>query len=82
MKRFLAVCLLLALLASGALADISDIPHYEYDPYDPGAAATARRTASDVPYDAFWIIADSDTRLLGEEELWRYSRETLRYIRN
>ena len=82
MKRFLAACLLLTLLASGALADINDIPHYEYDPYDPGAAATARRTASDVPYDAFWIIADSDTRLLGEEELWRYSRETLRYIRN
>lgn len=33
-------------------------------------------------YDAFWIIPDSDTRALSQEELWRYSRETLRYIRN
>jgi hypothetical protein len=34
------------------------------------------------PGNAFWIIADSDTRLLTEDELWAYSRETLRYIRN
>ena len=34
------------------------------------------------PGNAFWIIADSDTRLLTEDELWRYTRETLRYIRN
>ena len=33
-------------------------------------------------YSAFWIIEDSDTRLLTEQELWGYTRETLRYIRN
>ena len=35
-----------------------------------------------TPANAFWIIPDSDSRLLTEEELWLYSRETLRYIRN
>ncbi len=35
-----------------------------------------------VPGNAFWIIPDSDTRLLTEAELWQYTRETLRYIRN
>lgn len=34
------------------------------------------------PGNAFWIIPDSDTRLLTEAELWQYTRETLRYIRN
>ena len=35
-----------------------------------------------MPANAFWIIPDSDTRYLTEGELWAYSRETLRYIRN
>ena len=35
-----------------------------------------------TPANAFWIIPDSDTRLLTEGELWQYSRETLRFIRN
>ena len=33
-------------------------------------------------YDAYWIIPDGDTRLLTETELWNYTRETLRFIRN
>ena len=82
MKRFLAICLLLALSASAALADFSDIPHYETDSYPYHAVGPAQPAAAGVSYDAFWIIPDSDTRLLTEEELWRYTRETLRYIRN
>ena len=35
-----------------------------------------------MPINVFWIIPDSDTRLLSEAELWQYSRETLRFIRN
>ena len=82
MKRFLAICLLLTLSASAALADFSDIPHYETDPYPYHGVSPAQPAATGVSYDAFWIIPDSDTRLLTEEELWRYTRETLRYIRN
>ncbi len=33
-------------------------------------------------YGAYYIIADSDVRRLSENELWNYTRETLRYIRN
>ena len=33
-------------------------------------------------YNADYIIPDSNTRLLTEGELWAYSREALRYIRN
>lgn len=45
--------------------------------------AAALPAAADGPaYNAYWIIEDSDTRLLTESELWNYSRETLRYIRN
>ena len=46
-----------------------------------GCAAQAEAV---VPphYDTFWIIPDSDTRLLTEAELWQYTRETLSYIRN
>ena len=33
-------------------------------------------------FDSYYIIPDSDTRVLTESELWQYSRETLRYIRN
>ena len=33
-------------------------------------------------YNAYWIIPDGNTRLLTEAELWNYTRETLRYIRN
>ncbi len=33
-------------------------------------------------YNTQYIIPDSDSRQLTEEELWAYSRETLRYIRN
>ena len=33
-------------------------------------------------YNAYWIIPDGDTRLLTEAELWNYTRETLRFIRN
>lgn len=33
-------------------------------------------------YNDQYIIPDSDTRALTEGELWAYSRETLRYIRN
>lgn len=35
-----------------------------------------------VNYTRDYIIPDSDTRRLTEEELWSYTRETLRYIRN
>lgn len=33
-------------------------------------------------YTTYYIIDDSDTRRLSESELWNYSRETLRFIRN
>ena len=35
-----------------------------------------------MAYDPYYIIPDSDTRKLTENELWQYTRETLRYIRN
>jgi len=35
-----------------------------------------------LAYDPYYIIPDSDTRKLTENELWKYTRETLRYIRN
>ena len=43
------------------------------------------RMASATPnyiYNAEYIIPDSNSRLLTEGELWAYSREALRYIRN
>ena len=46
------------------------------------AAAQTPVLAEGTRYSAYWIIEDSDTRLLTEEELWQYTRETLRYIRN
>lgn len=45
-------------------------------------AACAEAVYPYAEYDAFWIIPDSDTRLLTEGELWQYTRETLAYIRN
>ena len=33
-------------------------------------------------YDPYYIIPDSHVRKLTESELWQFSRETLRYIRN
>ena len=33
-------------------------------------------------YDAYYIIPDSNVRKLTEDELWGFTRETLRYIRN
>ncbi len=33
-------------------------------------------------YDPYYIIPDSNVRKLTEEELWGFTRETLRYIRN
>lgn len=38
--------------------------------------------ADGYTYNAYWIIEDSDTRTLTATELWGYTRETLRYIRN
>lgn len=46
------------------------------------ASAQAESWAYSPAYSAYWIIEDSDVRPLTEAELWRYSRETLRYIRN
>lgn len=46
------------------------------------SAALADMGAVYPHYTVYWIIEDSDVRPLAEEELWRYSRETLRYIRN
>jgi len=45
-------------------------------------ALCAAPAALAYTFDAYYIIPDSDTRLLTENELWQYSRETLRYIRN
>lgn len=33
-------------------------------------------------YDPYYIIPDSNVRALTEDELWQFTRETLRYIRN
>jgi len=38
--------------------------------------------ADGTAYTSLYIIPDSDSRALTETELWGYSRETLRYIRN
>ena len=49
------------------------------------AAAIARYQASAKPnfiYTVDYIGPDSNKRLMTSEELWAYSRETLRYIRN
>lgn len=46
------------------------------------SAALAEGYAAYPGYSAWWIIEDSDIRPLTEAELWRYSRETLRFIRN
>ena len=46
------------------------------------SAALADGGAVYPHYTVYWIIEDSDIRPLTEEELYRYTRETLRYIRN
>ena len=49
------------------------------------AAAIARYQASAKPYFIYtvdYIVPDSNKRVMTSEELWAYSRETLRYIRN
>ena len=49
------------------------------------AAAIARYQASAKPnfiYTVDYIVPDSNKRVMTSEELWAYSRETLRYIRN
>lgn|GEM_PF-1733949 len=69
-RRIAAILFILALLPLSALADGGD-SYASYGWYVP-----------DTGYNAWWIIPDSDSRELTEAELWRYSRETLRYIRN
>ena len=49
------------------------------NPKDASAPATP---APNYIYNTQYIIPDSDTRALTEGELWAYSREALRYIRN
>lgn len=45
-------------------------------------ALCAAPALADYVYDAYYIIPDSNVRKLTEEELWGFTRETLRYIRN
>lgn len=45
-------------------------------------ALCAAPAALAYTFDPYYIIPDSDVRKLSEDELWQYSRETLRYIRN
>ena len=37
---------------------------------------------ADYAFDPYYIIHDSNVRKLTEDELWGFTRETLRYIRN
>lgn len=45
-------------------------------------ALCAAPALADYVYDAYYIIPDSNVRKLTEDELWGFTRETLRYIRN
>ena len=45
-------------------------------------ALCAAPAAMAYTYDPYYIIPDSNVRKLTESELWQYSREALRYIRN
>jgi len=45
-------------------------------------ALCAAPAALAYTFDPYYIIPDSNVRRLTESELWQYSRETLRYIRN
>lgn len=45
-------------------------------------ALCAALALADYVYDAYYIIPDSNVRKLTEDELWGFTRETLRYIRN
>lgn len=45
-------------------------------------ALCAAPALADYTYDPYYIIPDSNVRKLTEDELWGFTRETLRYIRN
>lgn len=45
-------------------------------------ALCAAPALADYTYDPYYIIPDSNIRKLTEDELWGFTRETLRYIRN
>ena len=57
-------------------------PAYSPDPKPYGTPAPHRAAAPRYAYTAQYIIPDSNTRALTEGELWAYTREALRYIRN
>lgn len=54
----------------------------ESSSYDDGVVITPIPAEPNYVYNEQYIIPDSDTRELTEAELWAYTRETLRYIRN
>ena len=53
-----------------------------YDQTDPALLPAPVTPQPHYIYNTQYIIPDSDARRLTESELWAYSREALRYIRN